>query len=297
MSIGETMQSTARDLLASGQVHRVIGYEAGPRGRVRPAIIDRPEQAERLVWSADCTHNLTVYLQRVLNGENGHASREAATPPARVAIVLKPCDSRAINVLLAEHQFSREQVFAIGMACEGIRQGAPASVPEATLQARCLRCRERAPVVHDVLLGEPPSALPEALPDEALAHVRGLPPAERAAFWLSQFDRCIRCYACRQACPMCNCPTCLFEQEDALWVGMRIAPSEKRTFHLGRALHLAGRCVGCNECERVCPMGIPIGLLNRHLAETVESLYGHRAGMQPVLSPVTGMLSAEENAP
>jgi len=76
-------------------------------------------------------------------------------------------------------------------------------------------------------------------------------------FWLSQFDRCIRCYACRQACPMCDCPTCLYERDDSTWVGMGIGVNEKRTFHLGRAYHLAGRCIGCNECERVCPVDIP----------------------------------------
>ncbi len=36
----------------------------------------------------------------------------------------------------------------------------------------------------------------------------------------------------------------------------------------------------------VCPMDIPISLLNRKLAQEVESLFGHQAGMQPVLSPI-----------
>jgi formate dehydrogenase (coenzyme F420) beta subunit len=296
MTINGDLQSSARDLLTSGQVQRVIGYETGPRGRVRPLIVQRAQEAERLVWNTDCTHNLTVYLRRALNGEGEHARREAAAPPARAAIVVKPCDSRAINVLLAEKQFARDQVVVIGMACEGIREGAPAAANDAPLQARCQRCRERTPLVHDILLGEPPHDLPAPAPDLELETVRRMAPAERAAFWLGHFERCMRCYACRQACPMCNCPTCLFEQEDALWVGMRIAPSEKRTFHLGRAMHLAGRCVGCDECERVCPVGIPLGLLNRHLAETMASLYGHRAGLEPVLSPITGLLSAEESA-
>jgi Na+-translocating ferredoxin:NAD+ oxidoreductase RnfC subunit len=116
-------------------------------------------------------------------------------------------------------------------------------------------------------------------------------PSERAEFWLSQFDRCIRCYACRQACPMCDCPTCLYERDDSLWVGMGIGLNEKRTFHLGRAFHLAGRCVGCNECERVCPMDIPISLLNRRLAQEVEAAFGHRAGMAPVAAPFVTVLS------
>jgi Na+-translocating ferredoxin:NAD+ oxidoreductase RnfC subunit len=119
-------------------------------------------------------------------------------------------------------------------------------------------------------------------------------PSERAEFWLSQFDRCIRCYACRQVCPMCNCPACLFERDDSLWVGMRTGLNEKRTFHLGRAYHLAGRCIGCDECERVCPMDIPISLLNRKLAKEIEVQFGHRAGAEPVPSPIITILSGEE---
>ena len=28
---------------------------------------------------------------------------------------------------------------------------------------------------------------------------------ERLAFWRGQMERCLRCYACRNACPMCVC--------------------------------------------------------------------------------------------
>ena len=31
------------------------------------------------------------------------------------------------------------------------------------------------------------------------------PLEERLAYWEKEFDRCIRCYACRNACPMCVC--------------------------------------------------------------------------------------------
>jgi Na+-translocating ferredoxin:NAD+ oxidoreductase RnfC subunit len=201
--------------------------------------------------------------------------------------VVKPCDSRAINVLLAENQFAREQVHAIGVACEGIRDR------NGSLQTKCAACTERLPVVYDTLVGEAIKVEARRQSNQASDQLDGLAPAERMEYWLSQFDRCIRCYACRQVCPMCNCPTCLYERDDSTWVGMGIGMNEKRTFHLGRAYHLAGRCVGCNECERVCPMEIPLSLLNLKLAQEVEKTFGHRTGLTATPSPIVTVLAGE----
>jgi Na+-translocating ferredoxin:NAD+ oxidoreductase RnfC subunit len=128
-----------------------------------------------------------------------------------------------------------------------------------------------------------------------LQALESLPPAQRAEFWLAQFDRCLRCYACRQACPMCNCPACLYERDDSLWMGMGIRLDEKRTFHLGRAFHLAGRCVGCDECERACPVNIPISLLNRRLAAEMQAVFGYRAGVTSAPPPFVTVLAAQHN--
>ena len=271
------------ELLASRQVGSAIGYEVGRRGRTRPAFVYQPEQAENLVWNPGCTHNLTTYLRDQLRPVKGKE------PPRPVAVVVKPCDSRALNVLLAENAFSREQVHAIGVVCDGIR------TEDGTLQARCTACSERVPGVYDTLIGDasaaasqpPAPVVPGLLPFDEAA------PAERMEYWLSQFDHCICCYACRQACPMCGCPTCLYERDDSTWVGMGTGINEKRTFHLGRAYHLAGRCAGCNECQRVCPMEIPIGYLNQKLAQEIESRYGFRAGLEPVVSPIVTVLAGE----
>lgn len=287
MSYTTAIQSKAREVLASGQAACVIGYEAGTRGRTRPAFVYDPDDVDRLVWNQQCTHNLTTYLSRQL-----HTKEE----DRRVAVVVKPCDSRAVNVLLAENRFDRTQVYVIGVVCEGIREGAGfgRATGDAPLQARCERCGERVPVVYDTLIGEPPAEVEVKSGDPELAALEAMAPAERAAFWLGHFDRCIRCYACRQACPICDCPTCLYERDDSLWVGMAIELDEKRTFHLGRAYHLAGRCIDCNECERVCPVNIPIGLLNRKLIREIEAMFDYRAGVEPIPSPVTTVLSEEE---
>ena len=312
------IRAKARELLEMGQVECVIGYEKGTRGRTRPAFIYHPAEVERLVWDGECTHNLTTYLREKLNQKSTAASSSAAGSSSSstaertsvVAVVVKPCDSRAINILLGEHQFTRDQVHAIGVVCPGVVPvsssqytvvGDPSSSvsrPLPSLQPRCLACTERVPVVYDTLIGTPeqiviPESGSSSLQGE-IARLQAASPAERMEFWLSQFDRCLRCYACRQACPLCNCPTCLYERDDSLWVGMGIGVDEKRTFHLGRAYHLAGRCIGCDECERVCPVDIPISLLNRLLAQEVERAFSHRAGYAVTPTPFVTVLAGEE---
>jgi coenzyme F420-reducing hydrogenase delta subunit/ferredoxin len=275
----DAIRARARELLESGAVECVIGYEIGPRGRTRPTFVRSAGEADRLVWNPDVSNNLTVYLPEKLKPQPRAA-------PKKVAVVVKPCDSRAVNVQLAEHQYLREQLQIIGVTCDGVRD------EQGGLQERCRYCSERTPVLYDTLIGEAPTTL-QAVADAPVSRIEKLGAAERMEFWLSQFDRCIRCYACRQACPMCNCPTCLYERDDSTWIGLGIGLNEKRTFHLGRAYHLAGRCIGCNECERACPMDIPISLLNQKLADEIEKSFGHRAGRTMALSPIVTVLAGE----
>jgi len=280
----DAIRQKASELLENDLVSCVIGYEVSRRGRTRPVFVYTPEETGRLIWNPECTHNLTAYLPARLRPIKGKE------PPKPVAVVVKPCDSKAINVMVSENLYRRDQVYALGVACEGIRS------PDGNLQTRCVTCQEAVPIVYDALIsGTTSSFIPRlsSYAREEIADLQNAAPAERMEFWLGQFDRCIRCYACRQACPMCNCPECLYERDDSTFIGLGIGLNEKRTFHLGRAYHLAGRCVGCNECERACPMDIPIGLLNQKLAEEIETAFDHRAGLTVAPSPIVTVLSGE----
>jgi formate hydrogenlyase subunit 6/NADH:ubiquinone oxidoreductase subunit I len=201
--------------------------------------------------------------------------------------MVKPCDSRALNVLLHEEQIDRGQTYVLGLTCQGVRRnGQP--------EDRCRRCSERVPLVYDMVVG----SVPKSVGQEDYADVTGLEKltaGERLAFWAKAFDRCIRCYACRQACPACYCFECVAEQLDPPWTSIVIDVTQKQFFHVMRAYHLAGRCVGCNACEEACPMGIPLSLLMRKMVKEVEDLFDYRTGSDVETPPPLATFRKEES--
>ena len=286
-SIETTIRVRAKDLLEQEEVSCVIGYERGPRRDVRPAFVYQAEDAERLVWNQECSQNLMVYLH-----DRKRPLRKEEEPP-RVAIVAKPCDVRALIVLLHEEQVARERVFVIGIACPGMWEEGEGS----ELQARCQRCKERVPVLYDTLVGEPPEVEDVEEDWADLAELEAMTAQERLAFWVKEFQRCIRCYACRQACPGCYCYECVAEQVDPAWVEIAIDLPEVFFYHVMRAYHLAGRCVECDACERACPVGIPLSLLNRKIAKEVADLFDYQAGGDPETPPPLATFKRDEDLP
>jgi len=264
----EEIRAKAADLLRSGKAKCFIGYERASDGlTARPLFAYSEDDVERLVFDKTCAHNLARYLPD-MKGQ-------------RVGILVKPCDSRSINLLIQEGQVKREEVYIVGVVCEGIHR-ASWGRPSQELESRCKYCVRHVPVVYDHLVGQPPSSEPQ--PPASIPEVEDLekrPAGERLEFWKGLFNRCIRCNACRQICPSCYCPQCFSDQLDPLWTGIRIGLPQNWVWNIGRALHLAGRCVDCEECQRACPMKIPLAILNRKLGQKVRGLFGFEAGLDP----------------
>lgn len=160
---------------------------------------------------------------------------------------------------------------------------------------RCLECRANYPVIYDVLFGEKVKRNTND-PYKSLEKHETLSNNERWAFWKEHINKCIRCYACRSICPMCYCDECVVDtinfavtaettaEEKAQkikWIEKSPVLSENSIYHLVRAIHLAGRCVDCGECERVCPENIPIRLLNKKLEKECKELFDYDAGFDP----------------
>ncbi|HPS78623.1 MAG TPA: 4Fe-4S dicluster domain-containing protein [Thermoanaerobaculaceae bacterium] len=281
------LQVLARKLLAEGSVGVVIGYEEGPHG-VRPAFITRSEDAGRLVFDPRCVHNLATYLS---------PRRSVVKGLGKPAVVVKGCDARAVAGLLRESQLTRDDVVLIAVRCGGVMQHPAQHVDlrAETVADRCAGCDVREPHLFDFMVGEAPTAPPAT--DRREARIRELEagsPADRWAFWQQELARCVRCHACRQACPMCFCERCVADKTQPGWIESSPHPRGNLAFHLTRAIHQAGRCVDCGECERACPAGIPLGLLNRKLALVVAERFGHHASDDPSVPAPIGSYASND---
>jgi len=250
------IQKLAKRLLKEKKVDLVIGYEKSESGKTRPFFATKLEDTDRLVWDKSCSNNLAVYLL-----ENKE----------KVAIVAKGCDSRSILELIKTNQIKRDDVFIIGVPCNGMESNGK-------LLENCRVCRYRNPVICDVLLGEKVEEIPEDNYED-VKEIESLPLEKRLGFWKNEFQRCIKCFACRNVCPMCYCDDCILEKKDPQWVSKPRKKEEMFLFHLVRAFHTAGSCVDCGSCERACPVGIPLRLLYRKVAKDVKELFDYEAGV------------------
>ena len=272
----EEIRKEAARLLSEKIVDAVVGYQAGRRlGSAVPVVISDPAQAEKLVFSAACVNNLSLYLTKAKKEIRGMG---------KLAVVTKGCDFRALAGLMGESQFKREDVVIIGVSCAGVHSagvGPSEPLTDATIAKKCRECDVHIPEGADLIVGKLPQ-LPDLSPKEKelLDKLDAMAPAERWEFWKEQFTRCIRCLACRQVCPFCYCEQCLCDRGRPQSVDTSPRPAGNMGWHIVRAMHLAGRCAGCAECERVCPMDIPLNLLNRKMAQELKELYGHEAGLQ-----------------
>ncbi|NJC87444.1 MAG: Fe-S oxidoreductase [Desulfuromonas sp.] len=271
------IRAEALRLLEAGEVTAVVGYRAGRRaGTAMPEVAVTAETAAQLIFSPGCQNNLALFLSK---------AKRDALPKGKVAIVVKGCDLRALAGLIGESQLKREEVHVIGVACPGV-YGAPADTSKPlsveSIARKCRECKVHLPEGVDLVAGTLPP-LPDLSPLEAeeLARLEAMTPQQRWAFWTEQFSRCIRCLACRQVCPFCFCTQCLCDRNRPQAVDTSPRPAGNTAWHIVRAMHLAGRCSGCAECERVCPMDIPLNLLNRKMAKELFELYGFEVEMQP----------------
>jgi formate dehydrogenase subunit beta len=127
---------------------------------------------------------------------------------------------------------------------------------------------------------------------EGFEKLKRMSPEQRLDFWFKQFDKCIKCYGCKEACPICYCKDCYLGSNRLMIKGGEIPPD--KMFHLIRLFHIADSCVNCGQCEAACPAEIPISLLYHALYEDLSSLFKYESGINVDEPPPLGMITEEE---
>ncbi|ACV62161.1 coenzyme F420 hydrogenase/dehydrogenase beta subunit domain protein [Desulfofarcimen acetoxidans DSM 771] len=310
-NLSNKIQDAAKKLLEEKKVDVVIGFEQGSLPlRSTPYFARTPEETANLIWNSGCENNLANYLRKRSD---------------KVAVVAKGCDVRSIVVLVKENQINRDNLYIIGIPCSGMidqnkvnaavngKEISEAAVNgdqvvikgegfETTVALAdmihdfCNDCKYPTPVIFDELIGEKIVGKDNVSYAE-IDEFEAKSPAERQAYLAAEMSKCIRCYACRNACPMCYCSECFVDCNTPEWISKSIDAGDNLIFHAVRALHLGGRCVDCGACTRACPMGVDIGKLTRKLAKDVKVLFDYEAGVsleeKCALSTFTGDDSEE----
>lgn len=302
-----TLLERAKELLSAGTVQRVVGWRKGLFDYdVTPGTFTAAEDLDRnFVYDENCGANLSKYLVKItreietkkstarmnntMAKQRDPNAAETPIPQEKVLVFLKPCDTYSFTELLKENRVTRDDVYAIGIPCDGMKNPETGELAE-----RCANCKSKKHITYDELIGEDGELLDSKRFDE-VSKLEAMSADERHAFWQNEFSRCIRCNACRDICPACTCEKCVFDN-NKLYTSQKVAQTsfEESLYHIIRAWHVAGRCTDCGECSRVCPEHIPLHLINRKFAKDIDELYGpYIAGSDMETKPP--MLTFTEN--
>jgi len=305
------IKEISRQVLADCKVDMVIGFRKGTLPMMNePCVARTAADVDAFVWDGHCGQNLANYL-------TGRKEK--------IGIVAKGCDSRNIVTHIVENKIRRDQVYIIGVPCKGMIDrrsvsalgeaihtvvdqgdtvkvagtGFEKEIPRADLlQNNCTTCMHRNPVLYDTLVGEPVAEKTDSDPDfdpwADVKRIESMAPDEKYGYFDDLLKECIRCYACRNACPLCYCPTCFVDESMPQWVGKGQDPVDVRTFHFLRAYHCAGRCTDCGACARACPMGINMRVFTRKLEKDCYDRYAWEAGLTLDVRPPLDTYRADD---
>ena len=258
----ENIRAICEKLLNSGEVELVVAYTGRDvDGLQVPYVAEKPEEVKYIEWGDRCWQNIAPYLHGL---------------GKKAAILAKPCDVRIIAQYITEQQIKREDVVIIGVDCMGMvdMDGEP--------RPGCPDCDMRKPPFYDEYIRD--ERVDEATPQRDASN-KEADLEENLGRFQKEMDKCILCYTCRQACYGCYCKNCFIERDLPDWQPAEIDTGTKMMFHMGRAMHLSGRCIECGACEASCESGVDVRYIIKEVTNFIEDEYGYKTGMDPDEKP------------
>jgi ferredoxin len=245
-----------RNLLTSGKIDLFLAYKSTAGHPLPHAFTaDNLDELGQLIPG-----NARYPLEKIA------AELTAAQPGLKIGLVARDCDQRALNVLTVWNQIDPDHIEIVNLNC------CPSNLKE---HAQCAYLSPQATGRFKKQVGIDNNFSPR----EAESFDR----KERFDRWAYEFQKCIKCYGCRDICPVCFCKECSLEHNELIGTGR--LPPDVPIFHLVRAVHMAGRCVDCGLCEEACPADIPLRLLYRKVNEIVTDLFDYRTGVSSGQAP------------
>jgi formate dehydrogenase subunit beta len=362
--------------LENKRVDAVVTVKANRGNRYDgvPVLITEPEKVLETAGSLHSSSpNIARFLKEYLDGASG----------LKLAVVVKPCDARAIIELAKRTQINLDNLLLIGLNCTGtlpsskakmmmkeefkvdpadvvsediednvltitLKDGSEKKEDLAKLEEQgygrrenCRRCEINIPVMADIACGkwgttnkettfteicsekgsefiqtaveggcittEKPSVASidarkkkdQAAIDSAkrwqekdFSKLEKMNNEEKFSYWFTQFGQCIKCYGCRDACPICYCKDCFLEADRGFIPPGEIPPDVM--FPMVRITHVMDSCVNCGQCQDVCTMEIPISLLIFLLNKKVSNIFKYEPGMDVTKLPPLRTVTDQE---
>ena len=268
------MHEIAKNHLETDKLDLIIGWRKGRfEWQTTPFFVEDTDDIDKLYFDRYATDNLSRYLSR-----DDFANM-------RIGIFLKGCDFRSYNHLIRENRINPEQITVWGIDCPGLyspenkRQNNEELIAEVCQQceynvpADCQTVLKSEGIELDIKKNEGERNNSDQGKYGDIEELEKMTTAEKQQYWEEELSRCIRCNACRNSCPLCNCIECILSPDED-YLDRAANFSNNFFYHVIRAFHQAGRCIECGECQEACPVDIPLMKLNKKLQKDLGALYG-----------------------
>jgi formate dehydrogenase subunit beta len=373
---GGVVTSLLKFALESKIVDAVVAVKArdGNRYDGIPALITELEQLKETAGALHCASpNLARFVKEYLDGASS----------LKIAIVVKPCDAKAIIELAKRSQISLDNLLMVGLNCTGTLPSAkaksmmkeqfgvdPTDVASEDIEdneliirlkdgsekkrdlmeleekgygrrENCRRCETNIPIMADIACGkwgttdkkttfievcsekgaqfieaaikagyinvEQPSAdaidirkqkdqaaveLARQWQEKDFASLEQMSSDERFNYWFGQFSQCIKCYGCRDACPICYCKDCFLEADRGFISPGEVPPDVM--FPMIRITHVMDSCVNCGQCQDACTMELPLSRLIFLLSKKIDAIFKYEPGMDVTKLPPLRTVTEQE---